>query len=238
MRPGDEANAMWVKICGNTNLEDAAHAAASGADAVGFIFAESKRKVTAAQVAAITPHLPAKVERVGVFEAHEAEEIARIALDAGLTAVQLHGGLDVELVEALAERLRGRVRIIQTLHWIVEATPVAGESSAQRLAGELRRIAALGIVDRVLIDSKVGSAGGGTGVAYDWSAARAVFAAAPRGLNLIAAGGLRPENVVSAVAELMPWGVDVSSGVEISPQRKDAALVELFIKNAHGAETP
>ena len=68
---------MWVKICGNTNLEDAALAAELGADAVGFVFAESKRRVTAAQVAAITPHLRAGVERVGVFHSHDAEEIAR-----------------------------------------------------------------------------------------------------------------------------------------------------------------
>src|ERR1017187_5258554 len=96
--------AMWVKICGNTNLEDAAHAARLGADAVGFVFAASKRQVTAAQVGAITPHLPFGVERVGVFYSHEPEEIARVVSDAGLTAVQLHGGLDEPLLERLAER--------------------------------------------------------------------------------------------------------------------------------------
>jgi len=226
---------MWVKICGNTNLEDAAHAAASGADAVGFVFAESKRRVTSAQVAAITPHLPAAVERVGVFESRDAEEIARVALDAGLTAVQLHGGLDEGLLEGLAEKFRGRVQIIQTLHWRVEAEPSSGgDSSARRLGLELDRLAALGIVDRVLIDSKVGGAGGGTGVAYDWNAARSIFAMAPGSLRLMVAGGLRPDNVASAIAELKPWGVDVSSGVERSPGRKDRALVENFIKNARG----
>jgi phosphoribosylanthranilate isomerase len=226
---------MWVKICGNTNLEDAVHAAASGADAVGFIFAESKRKVTGAQVAAITPHLPAAVERVGVFDTHDAKEIARTALDAGLTAVQLHGGLDEELLEALAKRLLGQVQIIQALHWVVDGEQGSGGgSSAEGLVGELRRVATLGIVDRVLIDSKVGSAGGGTGVAYDWSAARAIFASASGSVRLIVAGGLRPDNVASAIAELKPWGVDVSSGVEMSPGRKDPALVEHFIKKARG----
>jgi phosphoribosylanthranilate isomerase len=226
---------MWVKICGNTNREDAVHAAQAGADAVGFVFSESKRQVTAAQVAAITPHLSAGVERVGVFYSHDAEEIARIALDAGLTTVQLHGGLDDELLETLVERLRGEVGIIQTLHWIAGVEPGSGEDSpAAVLARELERVAALGMVDRVLIDSKVGSAGGGTGVAYDWSAARAVFALAPAGVRLIVAGGLRPENVALGIAELKPWGVDVSSGVEISPGRKDPALVKLFIKNARG----
>lgn len=227
---------MWVKICGNTNLEDAAQATELGADAVGFIFAESKRQVTSAQVAAITPHLPGSVEKVGVFCSHDAEEIAGIALGTGLDTVQLHGGLDENLLETVAQRLSGKVKIIQTLHWNIEqsAAGSAGESPAHQLKANLERIAAMGTVDRVLIDSKVGSAGGGTGVAYDWAAARAAFASAPDTLQLIVAGGLRPMNVATAIAELKPWGVDVSSGVEASPGRKDPALVEAFLKSARG----
>ena len=79
LRAWEGIEAMWVKICGNTNLEDAALAAELGADAVGFVFAASPRQVTAAQVAAITPYLPARVERVGVFDSHDAEEIAGAA---------------------------------------------------------------------------------------------------------------------------------------------------------------
>lgn len=218
---------MWVKICGNTNLEDALKAAELGADAVGFVFAESKRQVTAAQVGTIARRLPDGVERVGVFDSRNALEIARTAAEAGLTAVQLHGGLDEELIGLLAERFAGRVRIIQTLHW------VAGEDgSAERLAEEIGRVGALGAVDRVLIDSKVGSAGGGTGVAFDWAAARAVFAGAPNRLRLIVAGGLRAENVAEAIAQLRPWGVDVASGVEATPGRKDAERMARFIANA------
>jgi phosphoribosylanthranilate isomerase len=222
---------MWVKICGNTNLEDAARAAELGADAVGFVFAESRRQVTAAQVGAITRVLPVGVERVGVFDSLDAEEIAGAADEAGLTAVQLQGGLNEGLVERLAgifgERFAGRVGIIQALHW------AAGhDGSAERLAEEIRRVSALGVVDRVHIDSKVGSAGGGTGVAFDWEAARAVFAGAPNRLRLIVAGGLRPENVTEAIAQLRPWGVDVSSGVEAAPGRKDHARVTAFIANA------
>jgi phosphoribosylanthranilate isomerase len=239
MRPGDEIDAMWVKICGNTNLEDAALAAELGADAVGFVFAPSNRQVTAEQVAAITPHLPDGVERVGVFYSRNAEEIAQIASDAGLTAVQLHGGLDEALLERLAERFAGGVRIIQTLHWTVGQQPtVAGESSAVQLAAEIKQVAAQGIADRVLIDSKVGTAGGGTGVAFDWVAARHLFIAAPSNVRLIVAGGLRPENVAHAISQLGPWGVDVSSGVEASPGRKDPAQIKRFIENARGAETP
>ena len=230
---------MWVKICGNTNLEDAALAAGLGADAVGFVFADSKRQVTAAQVAAITPHLPERVERVGVFYSRDAEEISQIVSDAGLTAVQLHGGLDERLLERLGKKFAGRVQIIQTLHWAIDdQTSHQGDDAARLLAVQIERIAALGIADRVLIDSKVGSAGGGTGVALDWTAARRGFTSAPRGLRLIVAGGLRPENVVDATAQLKPWGVDVCSGVEASAGRKDPVRLARFIENARGAETP
>ena len=225
---------MWVKICGNTNLEDATLAAKLGADAVGFVFAASKRQVTSAQVAAITPHLPTHVERVGVFDSQDAEEIASIALSSGLTAVQLHCGIDEELAARLAKRFAGRVRIIQTLHWTVDA---AAESPVAWLAEQIERVARLGVADRVLIDSKVGAATGGTGVTFDWDAARSVFASAPSGLHLIVAGGLRPENVTEAIARLAPWGVDVSSGVEASPSRKDPMRMELFLRNARGVET-
>jgi phosphoribosylanthranilate isomerase len=227
-----KATPMWVKICGNTNLEDAAHAAEAGADAVGFVFAASRRQVTAAEVASITVHLPASVERVGVFETRDALEIATIARESGLTAVQLHGGLDEALLQKLGDQLAG-VQIIQTLHWDVNSAVAADESIAL-LTERLEQIARLGTVSRVLIDSRVGSVGGGTGVAYDWSTVSTAFAAAPVQLSMIAAGGLTPGNVAKAIAELRPWGVDVVSGVERSPGRKDPALVEAFIKNARG----
>jgi phosphoribosylanthranilate isomerase len=226
---------MWVKICGNTNLEDAALAAELGADAVGFVFAESKRQVTAALVAAITPHLPKGVERVGVFYSRDAEEIAATVSEAGLSAVQLHGGLDEGLIEALAKKFAGRVQIIQTLHWTVDA---GRAESTVHLVEQMGRVAALGTVDRVLIDSKVGAAGGGTGVRFDWTAAAKAIASAPGRLRLIVAGGLKPNNVAEAIARLGPWGVDVSSGVEASPGRKSPELLARFIANARGAKTP
>ena len=228
---------MWVKICGNTNLEDAALAAELGADAVGFVFAASRRQVTAAQVGAITMHLPDEVERVGVFDSHDAGVIAAVAQEAGLTAVQLHGGLDEKLLGQLGDRLAGRVRVIQTLHWEV-GDLAAGDSSARQLAGQMEQVARIGIADRVLIDSKVGAAMGGTGIAFDWAAARELFASAPVNVRLVVAGGLTPENVALAVGRLRPWGVDVSSGVEASPGRKDPARLAQFIANARGAKTP
>jgi phosphoribosylanthranilate isomerase len=218
---------MWVKICGNTNLEDAALAVELGADAVGFVFAASPRRVTPEQVAAITRHLPAGAERVGVFDERDPENIAGAARVAGLTAVQVHGGFDEELLQQLGQRLAAGTSIIQTLHWTV-----GQESAAIRIAAQVERIVGSGITDRVLIDSRVGSAGGGTGVAFDWAAARGVFGSAPNGIHLILAGGLRPDNVSQAIGQLAPWGVDVSSGVEAAPGRKDSDRLMRFIENA------
>ncbi len=159
---------MWIKICANTNLEDAQLAAELGADAVGFVFAPSARQVTAADVSHITPHLPEGVECVGVFPALPAQEIATAAQEAGLNAVQLHGGVSLELVRQLDEIFNGQVRLIQTVHWDVDGDG----ANAAAVVQQLREIAADGIVSRVLIDSKVGAATGGTGVPFDWNAAR------------------------------------------------------------------
>jgi len=219
---------MWIKICGNTNLADAQLAATLGADAVGFVFAPSKRQVTVAEVARITPHLPAHVERVGVFPALPAEDIAQQAQQAGLTAVQLHGGVNLALLQQLHKLIAGQIKIIQTVHWQVDGD----SANAAAVASELREIAEQGITQTVLIDSKVGNAVGGTGTPFDWSAARAVLANAGGPLHLIVAGGLRPENVAQAIHGLTPWGVDVASGVEETPGRKSHEKLVAFIKQA------
>jgi phosphoribosylanthranilate isomerase len=222
---------MWIKICANTNLDDAQLAAELGADAVGFVFAESLRQVTAAQVAQITPHLPEGLECVGVFPALKAEEIANAAQESGLTAVQLHGGVSLELVRQLDEIFNGQIKLIQTVHWQVDN----GDANAAVLAQQLREIAATELVNRVLIDSKVGSATGGTGVSFDWNAARAAFSDAGAGLKLIVAGGLKPDNVADAIHRLNPWGVDVASGVEAEPGRKSPEKLAAFIRAARNS---
>jgi phosphoribosylanthranilate isomerase len=219
---------MWIKICANTNLEDAQLAAELGADAVGFVFAPSARQVTVADVSHITPHLPEGVECVGVFPALPAQEIATAAQEAGLNAVQLHGGVSLELVRQLDEIFNGQVRLIQTVHWDVDGDG----ASAAAVAQQLREIAADGIVSRVLIDSKVGAANGGTGVPFDWNTARSALAEAASGLKLIVAGGLNQDNVAEAIRGLTPWGVDVASGVEQSPGRKDPEKLSAFIRAA------
>jgi phosphoribosylanthranilate isomerase len=219
---------MWIKICANTNLEDAQLAAELGADAVGFVFAPSPRQVTAADVSHITPHLPEGVECVGVFPALPAQEIATAAQEAGLNTVQLHGGVSLELVRQLDEIFNGQVRLIQTVHWDVNGDG----ASAAAVAQQLREIASDGVVNRVLIDSKVGAATGGTGVSFDWSAARSALAEAANGLKLIVAGGLNQDNVAEAIRGMAPWGVDVASGVEQSPGRKDPEKLSAFIRAA------
>jgi phosphoribosylanthranilate isomerase len=224
---------MWVKICANTNLDDAQLAAQLGADAVGFVFAPSPRQVTAAEVARITPHLPEGLECVGVFPALEAQQIAGIAQECGLTTVQLHGGLSLELVRQLDEIFNGQVKLIQTVHWQVDADA----ASVADVAQQLRQIDADGLVARVLIDAKVGPDLGGTGVSFDWNAARATLAHARTGLKLIVAGGLRHDNVAAAIRKLDPWGVDVASGVEQSPGRKSPEKLAAFIRAARDPDT-
>jgi phosphoribosylanthranilate isomerase len=223
---------MWIKICANTNLDDAQMAAELGADAVGFVFAPSRRRVTAKDVAQITPHLPESVERIGVFDSHCAEEIAAAVREAGLSAVQLHGGGEPVLVRRLNDLFEGKICIIQTVHWAVDE----GEESAKAVRVRLQAIEAARAIERILIDSKVGQATGGTGVSFDWSAARDVLSSGEGRLKMIVAGGLHSGNVAEAILELNPWGVDVASGVEKAPGRKDRDRLTGFMRNARAAK--
>jgi phosphoribosylanthranilate isomerase len=225
---------MWVKICANTCVEDALMAAELGADAVGFVFAPSKRQVTPAQVGAISVAMPTGIERVGVFATDSVEEIAAAVQEAGLTAVQLHGEMDLQFARRLARLVGPSIQMIQTLHWTVNEDGDDDAESQAVVRGQLEDIAEDGGGYRVLIDAKIGTSTlGGTGRSFDWASARELIGS--QALRMIVAGGLRPENVGEAVRILRPWGVDVASGVEREPGRKDYEKVRRFIENARGA---
>ncbi len=214
---------LWIKICANTSLEDARLAVDAGADAVGFVFAPSPRRVTAAQVAGITPYLPAAVEKIGVFVDAALDEIETTVRACGLTGVQLHSEAGPELVAGLRARFGPALHILRVVHF--------GAGAAEQAAA----IAHDANVDAVLVDSRTATAVGGTGVAFDWAEARNTVFAKEKGLKLVAAGGLNPANVAEAIRTLRPWGVDVASGVEAAPGRKDAAKVRDFVANARAA---
>jgi phosphoribosylanthranilate isomerase len=218
---------IWIKICGNTSLEDALLAADAGADAVGFVFAPSPRRVTAAEVAAITPQLPAMIERIGVFVDAALEEIVSTVRDCGLTGVQLHFHAEPDLPARLHERLGSELRILRVIHF--------GAETARQHEIQIAKHAWNPHVNAVLVDSRTAAAVGGTGVTFDWVEARkSVFGDAVR-LKLVAAGGLNPANVAAAIAALRPWGVDVVSGVEAAPGRKDPAKAREFVVRARTA---
>jgi phosphoribosylanthranilate isomerase len=216
---------IWIKICANTSLEDALLAVESGAEAVGFVFAPSPRRVTAEQVAAITPHLPATVEKIGVFVDAALEEIVSTVQACGLTGVQLHFDAEPELPARLREQLGPEVRILRVIHFDAE--------NVAQCAAQMDEHTRNPHVDAVLVDSRMTAAAGGTGVTFDWVEARkAIFENVEARKRLIVAGGLNSGNVTEVIAALRPWGVDVASGVEAEPGRKDAAKVLEFVRRA------
>jgi phosphoribosylanthranilate isomerase len=214
---------LWIKICANTSPEDALVAAEAGADAVGLIFAPSPRRVTAEQGAVIARRLPASVEKVGVFVESSFGEIAATVEAASLTGVQLHWDAPADLPAKLRARFGPKLRILRVMHF------GAGADPATLTADEH--------IDAILVDSRTTEAVGGTGRRYDWSlAGRTLFQSPERRKPLIAAGGLTPENVAEAIATMLPWGVDVVSGVEAAPGRKDPVKVRAFIASVRATK--
>jgi phosphoribosylanthranilate isomerase len=217
---------LWIKICGNTSLEDAQLAAESGADALGFVFAPSPRRVTPDQVAAITSRLPPAIEKIGVFVDATIEQIVSTVRACSITGVQLHSAMMAELPGRLRAEFGPAVRIMRVVHF----GPGALQFAEAYLADPN--------VDTLLVDSRTAAAVGGTGISFDWAqAAATLFQNTKAHGRLIAAGGLSPDNVAEAIATLRPAGVDVVSGVEASPGRKDPAKVRAFIANAREASS-
>jgi phosphoribosylanthranilate isomerase len=246
---------LWIKICANTSLEDALLSDQAGADAVGFVFAPSPRRVTPAQVAAIVPHLPAALEKIGVFVGASLEEIESTVRACALTGVQLHFNAAPGLPAKLRERFGPELRILRVIHFgpqqhAKESGLVTGHDfkpalslskGAASVAEAARALAPEACfrdpnVDAILVDSRTTEAVGGTGQSFDWALASTTLFQTAKERKLVAAGGLTPANVAEAIATLRPWGVDVVSGVEAAPGHKDPAKVRAFIANARATD--
>lgn len=207
---------MWIKICGITRLEDALSAARFGADAVGFVFADSPRRVSPVQARDIAREMPGRPARVGVFVDSPPEEVLRIAEYCGLDLVQLHGNEDTEYCDALGDRA-------------IKALRVAEKADLLKVR-DFRCRAVL--LDGYAKTANSGNGNGGGGAGIDWKMLRVIKSGRP----VIVAGGLQPGNVAAAVKETHPYGVDVSSGVESAPGIKDPVLMYEFIERARKAD--
>jgi phosphoribosylanthranilate isomerase len=220
---------MWIKICANTSLEDASLAAEAGADAVGFVFAPSPRQVTPEQAAGIAPRLPPDPTQVGVFVTHDFATIAETLRATGLHGAQIQGSFHASLLLQLRAEFGHGLFLIPAISWSLDGDPAASE---QHLRDQLRAVAGSGLADAVLLDARTAHAAGGTGQTIPWDRARKVIAAEAGKLRVVLAGGLTPDNVAEAIRTLRPWGVDVASGVESAPGKKDPARVHAFIRAA------
>lgn len=199
---------MFVKICGITSEDDALLAVAMGADAVGFVFAASPRQVAAQRVYDITRRLPPEILTVGVFRDEHPDRVIDIVDRSGVKAAQLHGRETPEMVAHVARRVRHVIKAV-----------AAGSDAARAAASYGTEV--------VLVDAPTP----GSGKVFDWLLVEEVEA----GPNILLAGGLNPDNVAEAVRMVQPWGVDVSSGVEREPGRKDALKMKAFIERARAA---
>jgi len=202
-----------VKICGITRAEDAASAVACGADAIGFVFAASPRRVTPEQAAEVAASVPPPVARVGVFVEPALDDVEHAVSVAGLTAVQLCGEVPPEFCSAIS------VPVIKVL--AVGADFDAGVADPFR-----------GHVAALLLDTYVAGKAGGTSRTFDWHGAGEL----PRWAPVFVAGGLAPDNVSRAIRALRPFAVDVSSGVESAPGVKDPARIAAFCSAVRDAD--
>jgi len=218
----------WVKICGITNLQDAQLAVEAGADAIGFVFyRKSPRKVETETVRAIVEKISESVEKVGVFVDETPNQIHEMVSATGLTAVQLQRPSLVDSVmngpESPAELL-GVGKVIPA---------ISGESL--KMGGVLISQDAREKMFALLFDSQANGVLGGTGTTFDWQGTRGMIQVISLKLPVIVAGGLTPTNVTQAIRLLKPFGVDVSSGVEAEPGKKDPEKIRAFVQAARSA---
>jgi phosphoribosylanthranilate isomerase len=204
----EEDKMIRVKICGITNYQDASTAVGLGADTLGFIFASSPRQVSPKQVRNIISSLPPFVKTVGVFLNEDKNRIHDIMDFCGLDMIQLHGEESPGFCRELMPRVIKAFRVKQAF----DLLPI------RRYQGQVRAL---------LLDTYEKGTKGGTGKTFDWSLATS---ARRFGMPVILSGGLKPENIRHAVSTVKPHAVDVNSGIEVRPGKKDPALMKLLFE--------
>ncbi len=200
---------MFVKICGITDVDDGLLAVALGADSIGLNFVSgSVRQIAPARAREIAGRIPRETLTVGIFRNEAKERVVDLVSTCGLGAAQLHGNESPEEVLWIADRVPTVIKAVS-----------AGTAQAQH-AGDFP-------VSIILVDAAVP----GAGETFDWALAKSL----PKDKQILLAGGLNPDNVAAAIAAVRPWGVDVASGVEQAPGRKDPSALRRFIQNAKTA---
>lgn len=201
-----------VKICGITNLDDALAGVEAGADALGFNFYKpSPRYITPQQARAIIEHLPESLLTVGVFVNEESEDVRKIAKEAGLRALQLHGDESPQYCREFAD------------FYVIKTFAVSDTFDIQ--AAHVYK------VEAIMLDTKHNNLRGGTGRVFDWSVAQKAALTIPK---LFLAGGLSPENIKNAVEIVRPFAVDACSALEDRPGKKNHERMRVFINTVRG----
>jgi phosphoribosylanthranilate isomerase len=227
----------WIKICGITNVSDALAAVEAGADALGFVFHDKSPRCVDPQIAReIVTSLPDKLEKVGVF-AEMPPNVVEFVGNVGLTAIQCRlgsrGGLPQNGKTVLG-------RPVRTLVTLSVTRLLQNEKKLQGLIAEFLRLAESpkrpSGFDTFLLDSTAPDQPGGTGQVFNWKKIAPLVQVMNRSVKVVVAGGLTSSNVAEAMRTLRPWGVDVSSGVESEPGKKDRGKVRAFVNAVRAAD--
>lgn len=238
----------WIKICGITNLEDALLAVHAGADALGFVFYEkSPRKVDVETARAIVAQLPERVEKVGVFVGSE-NDFPKIYNAVRLTAVQQHLRFD-------ETRVSDQIAVDLSCFWrppkmfaVLPARAIVSDQASlygmmsgfahwmEDVPDKVLKTMPPGLFDTFFLDSGSTDQPGGTGNTFDWVKALPLVEIMRKKVKIVVAGGLNPGNVSEAITTLHPWGVDVASGTEAKPGKKDPQKVRAFVEAVRRAD--
>jgi phosphoribosylanthranilate isomerase len=221
----------WIKICGMTNLEDALTAVEAGADAVGFVFyGKSPRRITVEAAREIVEKLPERVEKVGVFAGESLVKAVEIGTCVGFDSLQVYPLSSLKNVPSAVSRDLPKQK---RLYFAFPMEKLMSDNYA--ITFDVMRSPENTFVG-ILLDSGGTRRPGGTGMTFEWNEAAPIVARLSRTQNVVIAGGLTAQNVGEAIGILQPWGVDVASGVEAGPGKKDPEKVRAFVKAVREAE--